>query len=34
MMESSVEAQNRIDAVLTDEQRQTLRGYRRGRMMW
>ena len=34
MMESSIEAQNRIEAVLTPEQRQTLRGYGRGGMMW
>ncbi len=34
MMESSIAAQNRIEAVLTPEQRQTLRGYGRGWMMW
>lgn len=34
MMESSVDAQNRIEATLTPEQKQQLRGYGRGGMMW
>ena len=34
MVESSVEAQNRMEAVLTPEQKQQLRGYGQGWMMW
>lgn len=36
MMEASVDAQNRMEAVLTSEQKERLRGYQGGRgwMMW
>ena len=34
MVESSVEAQNSIEAVLTPEQKEQLRGYGQGWMMW
>lgn len=34
MVESSVEAQNRMEAVLTPEQKEQRRGYGQGGMMW